>query len=258
MVTMSKDEASADAAALSSSSVGDASSSGGHTQLGISVVEAEEAMAMGARWGLEYRNKAPNAMTGVDSFLNLWMNPKRIRQRATLHVSSEGNINRVGMSGEHAADDLDPLHPSWTAAIEPRILPLVNVLAQEFGVVTYDSCEGHRSRNRPAARVGVLPRTHSEGDLLARAALRAVSNRISETPWTWAAFVSTLKCSDTGRRFVSIELRLDSSTFADRTTFFRLRGRAVELFASEMRRSLANIGDLESVKRPAGRRIRRA
>ncbi|MFH8519703.1 hypothetical protein ACH4CE_32390, partial [Streptomyces gelaticus] len=111
---------------------------------GIAALLAQPAHPVGAwcrttRW----RPRTPNSMRDIDSFLARWNSADAPRPAVRLHTSAHGNINTVGRPGIHEADDLDPAHPQWHAAIEPGIRPLVDAVTDAWGLVTYDSCQGH-------------------------------------------------------------------------------------------------------------------
>ena len=73
-----------------------------------------------------WRPRTPNSMRDVKAFTARWDNPAAARAEVRLHTSEHGNINTVGRPGVHEADDLDPTHPKWREAIEPRVWPLVD------------------------------------------------------------------------------------------------------------------------------------
>ncbi|MFD6468776.1 radical SAM protein [Streptomyces goshikiensis] len=128
---------------------------------------------------LRWHPRTPNSMRDVNAFTARWDDPAATRAEVRLHASAHGNINTVGLPGIHEADDLDPAHPKWREAIEPRVWPLAEVLTAHWGLITYDSCQGHRYDGldlEPAElRVGLLPRDRAEYARTAAALCRAAT-----------------------------------------------------------------------------------
>ena len=183
------------------------------------------------RSGLTFEAKSVNLMPDVPRFLGTWMNPDARRTPAVLAVSSLGNINRVGRAGVQEADDLDPLHPSWQAALEPAVAPLVNWFAMEQGFVTYDSCQGHEDQDVPALRLGILPRTVEEA-----VAVGSVLTRMKAAPhsegtraaYSTRAFASSLSCHCTGGRYLTLEYEARAARGTGWETFRDHRGALVD------------------------------
>ena len=162
---------------------------------------------------LHWLPRQPNEMQDVAAFLARWDDPAAPRPPARLLVSALGNINTVGLPGVHEADDLDPRHPQWQGGIEPRVFPLVRVITEGWGCVTYDSCQGH-----PAAAgvehalfcVGILPRDrHEYADVAAR--LCRLAERVEPLLPPGYALDTTrsqLTSKRTGEQHNTLDLRL--------------------------------------------------
>ena len=121
----------------------------------------------GAAWctRLHWRPRHPNEMRDVAAFLARWDDPSVPRRPARLLISELGNINTEGLPGVHEADDLDPRHPQWQDGIEPGVFPLLRVITESWGCVTYDSCQGHPAASgaeQAHLSVGILPRDRRE------------------------------------------------------------------------------------------------
>ena len=112
---------------------------------GIAALLAQPAHPAGA-WcqSLRWHPRTPNSMRDVKAFLTRWDSPAATRGEVRLHTSEHGNINTVGLAGVHEADDLDPTHSMWRAAIEPGVWPLIDAITRAWGLITYDSCQGHQ------------------------------------------------------------------------------------------------------------------
>jgi uncharacterized protein len=154
---------------------------------GTAALLAQPAHPSGA-WcrSVRWRPRQPNSMLDVTAFLARWDNPEEPRPAAHLQTSAQGNINGAGLPGVHEAEDLDPVHPQWYDAIEQGVRPLVDVLTQDWGLVTYDSCQGHAYTGMtlpPTGRsVGLLPRGPDEYAATAGALCRAVTACAVELP----------------------------------------------------------------------------
>jgi len=166
---------------------------------------------------LQWRPQEINQMRDVEAFLSRWNSADAPRTEATLLVSPYGNINTVGAPGTHEADDLDPLHPQWDAAIEPGVKPLVTTAVGVWGCATYDSCEGHRYQGleiEPRARqLGILPRDAAEYRSVANALCRVAKAVEGSLPGAvrLTAARADLGCEAGGRRYPVLDLRLEPS-----------------------------------------------
>ncbi|MFD5887742.1 hypothetical protein ACFWHQ_17430 [Streptomyces sp. NPDC060334] len=132
-----------------------------------------------------------------------------------LHTSEHGNINTVGLAGIHEADDLTPAHPMWRAAVEPGVWPLVDTVTRAWGLVTYDSCQGHQYTGVDLAatglRIGLLPRDRQEYARIAAALCRAATFASALLPAGIEVNVgrSELTCEITGTTTPVLDLSLD-------------------------------------------------
>ncbi|MFJ5736179.1 hypothetical protein [Streptomyces microflavus] len=164
----------------------------------------------------------PNETYDAAAFLASWDDPGAPRRAVRLRTSPHGNINTVGLHGTNEADDLDPRHPRWREAIEPGVWPLVELLTAGWGVVTYDSCQGHAHSGTglPPAdfRVGILPRNSGEYASLTARLCRTVSDARSRLPATVAVLLShaALLSSETGDRHAVLEVALVPAAAGDR------------------------------------------
>ncbi|MDO0925036.1 hypothetical protein QQY24_06245 [Streptomyces sp. TG1A-8] len=155
-------------------------------------------------------------MPDVGEFLARWNRPGAPRRTARLLSSAEGNINTAGRPGIHEADDVDPGHPQWRAAIEEGVWPLVDTLTGgDWRIVTYDSCQGHDYSGRDLApawrRVGVLPRGPREYAAVRAALCRAVLAAVGNISPHLRVTLSTcdLTCGRTGRAHPVLDLGLE-------------------------------------------------
>jgi uncharacterized protein len=180
------------------------------------------AWCLTARW----RPREPNTMRDVLAFTARWDDPDAQRPGARLRISSGGNINRDGLPGVCEADDLDPYHPQWRNAIEPGVWPVVNAVTSGWGLITYDSCQGHRPAAGSGAnglRVGILPRDRSEYSRAAAALCRAVQAVRPELPETTRISVGRcdLRCQASGATFPVLDLTLEPADQGAWEGFFR-------------------------------------
>ncbi|MEV0963703.1 radical SAM protein [Streptomyces sp. NPDC049910] len=182
---------------------------------GISALLAQPECPEGA-WcqTLRWRPRSPNTMLDVDAFLVRWDNPEVHRGEVTLRTSEHGNINTVGMAGVHEADDLDPAHAMWRAAIEPGVWPLVDTITRHWGLITYDSCQGHQyvglELSPTGLRVGVLARDREEYARAAAALCRAATVAAAALPADIEVNVgrSELTCETSGVTTPVLDLSL--------------------------------------------------
>ncbi|MDC2950118.1 hypothetical protein [Streptomyces heilongjiangensis] len=204
---------------------------------------SEEGMtAAGARCRtLAHRPRFPNVMPDVDEFLGRWNAPAAPRRPARLLRSADGNINTVGLPGIHEADDVDPGHPQWRAAIEDGVWPLVDTLTTgAWRLVTYDSCEGHAHRSASLTpgrrRVGVLPRSPQEFARAAAALCRAVRAAAPDVPAPVRITLGTcdLTCGRTGRRRPVLDLGLEPAPGTGDDAYFAALHTATEVLADAL------------------------
>jgi uncharacterized protein len=193
------------------------------------------AWCLTARW----RPREPNTMRDVLAFTARWDDPDAERPAAQLLVSDAGNINRDGLPGIREADDLDPRHPQWRDAIEPGVWPVVDAVTSGWELITYDSCQGHRSAPGGRAsglRVGILPRGRSEYSHAAAALCRAVRAVISELPGTTRIAVGRceLRCQASGALFPVLDLTLEPAVQGGWEGFFRDLGAATSLVVAAL------------------------
>ncbi|PYC69175.1 radical SAM protein [Streptomyces tateyamensis] len=164
---------------------------------------------------LRWRPRTPNSMRDVAGFLTHWDDPTAPRATVRLHTSDHGNINTVGQPGIHEADDLDPTHHQWRDAIEPGVWPLVHTLTHRWGLVTYDSCEGHTYTGlylEPAHRkVGILTRDQDEHARAAAALCRAAAAPDLRQSVTVTLGRAELTCETTGTRTPVLDLALQKA-----------------------------------------------
>ncbi|WP_116211578.1 radical SAM/SPASM domain-containing protein [Streptomyces olivoreticuli] len=182
---------------------------------GIAALLAQPAHPAGA-WcrTVRWRPRTPNTMRDVAAFLAHWNSPGTSRAPVRLRTSAYGNINTVGLPGVHEADDLDPAHPQWHEAIEPGVRSLVDAVTRAWGLVTYDSCQGHSYPDvdlEPAERrVGILPRDGAEYAQAADALCRAVTAATPDLPAAVQVTVgrAELTCEVAGRTTPALDLAL--------------------------------------------------
>ncbi|RDG37840.1 radical SAM/SPASM domain-containing protein [Streptomyces corynorhini] len=183
---------------------------------GVAALLAQPAHPVGA-WcqSLRWHPRTPNSMRDVNSFLARWDNPSIARSEVRLHTSEHGNINTVGLTGVHEADDLDPAHTKWRAAIEPGVWPLVDAVTRVWGLITYDSCQGHHYTGLDlpptGLRIGILARDREEYARTAAALCRATTAVSSELPAGVEVNVkrSELTCETSGTTTPVLDLSLD-------------------------------------------------
>ncbi|GHB10030.1 radical SAM/SPASM domain-containing protein [Streptomyces chryseus] len=194
---------------------------------GIAALLAQPAHPAGA-WcqSLRWRPRTPNSMRDLNAFVTRWDSPAAGRREVRLHTSEHGNINTVGLAGVHEADDLDPAHPMWRSAIEPGVWPLVDTLTRAWGLITYDSCQGHQytGLDLPPAglRVGLLARDREEYARTAAALCRAATAASPFLPVGIEVRVgrSELTCERSGARFPVLDLTLDPAPGQGWDTYF--------------------------------------
>lgn len=209
---------------------------------GISALLAQPAEPSGV-WcrSVRSRPRMPNSMANLAEFMNRWDSRSSQRSTVRLHTSDFGNINTVGLPGVHEADDIDPGHPQWRKAIEPGVWPLVDALTSAWGVITYDSCEGHSYQGidlaPTARRVGILPRDAKEYAAVAAALCRIVTGTVNQTPEPTRITVgrAELSCEATGRKLPVLDLTIDCSTGKTGSAYFSVVGEATNILADSIR-----------------------
>ncbi|MFJ9378887.1 radical SAM protein [Streptomyces sp. NPDC101455] len=189
---------------------------------------------------LRWRPRDPNAMSDVAGLIARWNDPAAPRTPAVLHTSAFGNINTVGLPGVRPADDLDPLHPQWADGIEPGVRPLVEAVTGPWGLITYDSCEGHRydQDRHTGRRVGILPRTPSEYHAAATALCHVSNSLTAALPATVRLLVAraNLTCETTGSSHPVLDIRLTPAT-ADVSGYFADLDDATSLLTDALTRT---------------------
>ncbi|MFB7918042.1 radical SAM protein [Streptomyces sp. NPDC056061] len=205
---------------------------------GIAALLAQPAHPAGAwctttRW----RPRTPNSMRDLDSFLARWNSPDAPRPPVRLHTSAHGNINTVGRPGIHEADDLDPAHPQWHAAIEPGIRPLADAVTDTWGLVTYDSCQGHPYSGLDLApaerRIGILPRDRTQYAEAAAALCRTATAAAPALPPAVQVTVgrAELQCEKSGRTVPVLDLILLPAPGHDWPAYFAALDNATHALA---------------------------
>ena len=197
-------------------------------------------MAHGARTA-RWRPRLPNSMRDVDAVPRPLGRPHAVpRQRAQLQTSDLGNINTVGLPGVHEADDLRPRHPQWSQAIEPGVRSLVEAVTSGWGLITYDSCQGHAypGTSLPPAerRVGILPRDRGEYAATAAALCRAVTRSATGMPAQVRVLLarSELTCEATSRATPVLDLALRPAAGYGWPEYFAVLDQATTVLAQAL------------------------
>lgn len=206
---------------------------------GVAALLAQPAHPAGA-WcqTLRWRPRTPNSMRDVNAFRTSWDTPTLAHGEVRLHTSEHGNINAVGLAGIHEADDLTPAHPMWRAAVEPGVWPLVDTVTRAWGLVTYDSCQGHQYTGSDLAptglRIGLLPRDRQEYARTAAALCRAATLAGPLLPEGIEVNVgrSELTCESTGTRTPVLDLSLDPGPGQERGVYFARLNEATAVLAA--------------------------
>jgi uncharacterized protein len=189
---------------------------------------------------LRWRPRAVNSMRDIAAFLSRWDDPAANRAPARLQRSAYGNINTVGQPGTHEADDLDPRHPQWNAAIEPGVRPLVDAAVRSWRVITYDSCAGHVYEGldlTPRIRqFGILPRDRHEYQAVANALCRTAANVVGQLPDAVALVIgrAELQCETAGTHTAVLDVRLEPSGPQNWDDYFAQLDTATSLVAEAM------------------------
>ncbi len=211
---------------------------------GIAALLAQPGVPSGV-WCRQVRSRPrnPNSMADVAGFLARWDDPHATRLTVHLRTSTHGNINTVGEPGVHEANDLNPHHPQWRQAIEPGAWPLVEACTSGWGLITYDSCQGHGYPGLGLApairRVGLLPRDPDEYAKTAAALCRAATDAADHLPQPVQITLgrAELTCETTGRRLPVLDLVLDRATGSDWTTYFSALDEATAVVTDSLRRN---------------------
>ncbi|GAA1468154.1 radical SAM protein [Nocardiopsis exhalans] len=208
---------------------------------GIAALLAQPAHPAGA-WcqSVRWRPRTPNSMRAIAAFVDRWDNAQAPRPPVRLRTSAHGNINTVGLAGVHEAEDVDPHHPQWQEAIEPGVLPLVDVLTKEWGLITYDSCQGHPYEGADLAptgrRVGILPRDRTEYAHAAAALCRTVAAVTGTLPAQLRVIVgrAELRCESTQTTRPVLDLVLEPVPGAGWPSYFEVLERATAVVADAL------------------------
>lgn len=134
-------------------------------------------------------SRSVNHLASITDFVLAWDGgTERIRPAAILVTKGDsGEINNEGRRGCSTSQIVTASHPRFYEFIEPGVRPLVRMLVEKAGWITYSSCEGHESAGdilfRPRT-VGLFPRATRERLKQARAMLSAAagSNLESSAP----------------------------------------------------------------------------
>jgi uncharacterized protein len=208
---------------------------------GIAALLAQPAHPAGA-WcqSLRWHPRTPNSMRDVKAFLTRWDSPAATRGEVRLHTSEHGNINTVGLAGVHEADDLDPTHSMWRAAIEPGVWPLIDAITRAWGLITYDSCQGHQyaGLDLPPAglRVGILTRDREEYARAAAALCRAATAATPDLPEGIEVSVgrSELTCESSATTTPVLDLSLAPDPGQGWDTYFAHLDKAAAVLAEAL------------------------
>ncbi|MFI6743412.1 hypothetical protein ACIBI9_61955 [Nonomuraea sp. NPDC050451] len=179
---------------------------------------------------LRRRDPHTNTMDDVADFTQRWDDPSagRPEEFYQLKHSSYGNINISGEPADYTADDLSPHDAQWWAAIEPGVVPLVRLVVEEFGWITYSSCEGHLYvglDHPPKSRdLGILPRDEEEAERVAKVladALDRVEASALTTPHVYLrAWHNELACKASGRIHTVYDLAIEPAEGASWPDYF--------------------------------------
>ena len=209
---------------------------------GVAALLAQPAHPEGA-WCRTARSRPrhPNTMRDVAAFMTRWDAKDSSSPPARLLTSTHGNINTAGLPGVHEADDLHPTHPQWRQAIEAGARPLVDAVTTGWGLITYDSCQGHAYADAglPHAerRVGILPRHRDEYAATAAALCRAVTQAATGLPSPVRVLLARadLTCEATGRTTPVLDLALRPAEGSGWADFFLTVDEATSVLAAAMR-----------------------
>lgn len=202
---------------------------------GIAALLAQPSRPAGA-WcrSVRWRPRTPNSMRDLDAFVDRWDNAEAPRRPVRLRTSAHGNVNSVGRAGVHEAEDVDPCHPQWQEAIEPGVRPLVDVVTSAWGLITYDSCQGHlyEGADLPPSgrRIGVVPRDRTEYADVATALCRTVraAERYLPAPVRVSVGRSELWCESAQNSRPVLDLMLEPAPGHGWPAYFAALGLATE------------------------------
>ncbi len=207
---------------------------------GIAALLAQPAHPDGARCRTaRSRPRTPNGMRDVAAFITRWDTPQP-SPPARLLTSAHGNVNAAGLPGVHEADDLHPADPQWSQAIEPGARCLVEAVTSGWGLITYDSCQGHAypGTSLPPAerRVGVLPRDRGEYAATAAALCRAVTRSATGMPAQVRVLLarSELTCEATSRATPVLDLALRPAAGYGWPEYFAVLDQATSVLAQAL------------------------
>ncbi|MFD9354507.1 hypothetical protein [Streptomyces sp. NPDC060031] len=153
----------------------------------------------------------------------------------------------MGLAGIHEADDLTPAHPMWRAAIEPGVWPLVDTVTRAWGLVTYDSCQGHQYTGADLTptglRIGLLPRDRREYASAAAALCRAATFVSALLPAGIEVNVgrSELTCENTGTTTPVLDLSLDPGSGQGWDGYFARLNEATAVLAAALDADLPTV-----------------
>jgi uncharacterized protein len=168
---------------------------------------------------LAHRPPHENQMDDVTGFISRWDDPASARpeHHFRLRRSDYGNVNTSGRPADYVAHDLVPHDAQWWDAIEAGVVPLVRVVVEVFGWVTYTSCAGHSYPDlnlEPKVRdIGVLPRDAAENAAVA-GVLAAARDDFALRPLAVpaarvAVWRNTLRCVASRRDYPAYDLVLE-------------------------------------------------
>jgi len=110
--------------------------------------------------------KRVNAVSGLEGFRAEWDAGKGNASRANeAEAPTDGPINIEGSARCQSAAIYTPAAPEFRGSIEARVRPLVLLLVEQLGCITYSSCEGHPPEEEALMRgrhVGILPRDDAD------------------------------------------------------------------------------------------------
>lgn len=125
-------------------------------------------------------SQSVNHFASINDFVLAWDGGlERIRPAAIMAKKGDtGEINNEGRRGCSTSQIVTASHPRFYEFIEPGVRPLVRILVEKAGWVTYSSCEGHEGAHdisfRPRS-IGLIPRESRERLQQARAMLSAAA-----------------------------------------------------------------------------------
>jgi len=124
-----------------------------------------------------------NVLSDLDEFLRSWNDlrcPRNLKF-VELKKSHFGNVNSSGEI-DYQGFSLSRWHPQFVDSLEKGVRELVLTLVEDFGWITYSSCEGHRyggTRISPCERmVSLYPRSRDEFRIMIRT-LKRVTRKVN-------------------------------------------------------------------------------